>query len=209
MRTRVKICGLTREEDIAVAVSAGADAIGLVFHPPSPRAVSIDAAVALAARVPAFVTIVGLFVDAEPARVAETARRVPLDLLQFHGHESPEHCTDFGRPWIKALAMREGIDVWALAADYHGAAALLLDTYDPVLAGGTGRRFDWDRVPADLAPRIVLAGGLNADNVADAIARVRPYAVDVSGGVERARGVKDHAKINDFMQGVRDGDRRR
>jgi phosphoribosylanthranilate isomerase len=209
MRTRVKICGLTRAEDVAAAVAAGADALGFVFHAPSPRAVSIDAAASLVARVPAFVTTVGLFVDAAPTLVAEAARRVPLDLLQFHGHEAPEDCGGFGRPWIKAVAMRDGIDVRAAASNYHGAAALLLDTYDPVLAGGTGRRFDWERVPADLASRIVLAGGLDAGNVADAIALVRPYAVDVSGGVERAKGVKDHRKINDFMQGVRDGDRRR
>jgi phosphoribosylanthranilate isomerase len=209
MRTRVKICGVTREADIAAAVAAGADALGFVFHAPSPRAVSVETAAGLAARVPAFVTTVGLFVDADPALIEEAARRVGLGLLQFHGHEAPQACAGFGRPWIKAIAMREGIDVEAVAAAYHGAAALLLDTYDPALAGGTGRRFDWERVPATLAPRLVLAGGLSAGNVADAIALVRPYAVDVSGGVERAKGIKDHRKINDFMQGVRDGDRRR
>ncbi len=209
MRTRVKICGLTRDDDIVAAVVAGADAIGFVFHMPSPRAVTIDDAVSLVARVPAFVTTVGLFVDADPALIDAAIRRVRLDLLQFHGHEEPADCAGFGRPWIKAIAMREGVDVQAAAKDYHGAAALLLDTYDPALAGGTGRRFDWDRVPAELAPRIILAGGLDAENVADAIDRVRPYAVDVSGGVECAKGIKDYRKINDFMQGVRDGDRRR
>ncbi len=209
MRTRVKICGLTREQDIAAAVAAGADALGFVFHPSSPRGVSIDAAAALAARVPAFVTVVGLFVDAEPALIDAALRAVPLGLLQFHGQESPAACSGYQRPWIKAIAMREGIDLTAAAADYEGAAALLLDTYDPALAGGTGRRFDWDRVPAALAPRIILAGGLDASNVAEAIARTRPYAVDVSGGVESAKGIKDQRKINDFMQGVRDGDRRR
>jgi phosphoribosylanthranilate isomerase len=209
MRTRVKICGLTRSEDVAAAVAAGADALGLVFYAPSPRAVDIDVATALAAQVPAFVTLVGLFVDAPRATIAEAVRHVPLDLIQFHGHETPDQCSGFGRPWIKALAMREGIDLAAAAADYHAAAALLLDTYDPALAGGTGRRFDWQRVPPSLAPRIILAGGLDAGNVAEAIARVRPYAVDVSGGVERAKGIKDQRKLNDFMQGVRDGDRRR
>ncbi|WP_296897896.1 phosphoribosylanthranilate isomerase [Thiohalocapsa sp.] len=209
MRTRVKICGLTREQDVDAAVAAGADAIGFVFHAPSPRAVSIEAAAALAARVPAFVSIVGLFVDADSAVITEAAQRVPLDLLQFHGHEPPGACDGFDRRWIKALAMREGIDVEAAARDYHGAAALLLDTYDPALAGGTGRCFDWDRVPPTLAPQIILAGGLAADNVAEAIACVRPYAVDVSGGVEAAKGRKDQRKINDFMQGVRNGDRRR
>ncbi len=209
MRTRVKICGLTREQDVDAAVAAGADAIGFVFHPPSPRALSIAAAAALAARVPAFVTTAGLFVDAEVALVRNAMDQVQLGLLQFHGQEPPGYCRGFGRPWIKALAMRDGIDVEAAAADYHGAAALLLDTHDQALAGGTGRRFDWDLVPLALAPRIVLAGGLAPDNVAEAIDRVRPYAVDVSGGVERAKGLKDHSKINDFMQGVRDGDRRR
>jgi phosphoribosylanthranilate isomerase len=209
MRTRVKICGLTREEDIAAAVAAGADAIGFVFHTRSPRAVGIADAAALAARVPAFVTTVGLFVDADRALIDAAIRHVRLDLLQFHGHEVPADCAGFGRPWIKAIAMREGIDVQMQSREYDGAAGLLLDTYDPALAGGTGRRFDWDWVPAELAPRIILAGGLNAENVADAIERVRPYAVDVSGGVECAKGIKDHRKINGFMQGVRDGDRRR
>ncbi|WP_295540447.1 phosphoribosylanthranilate isomerase [uncultured Thiohalocapsa sp.] len=209
MRTRVKICGLTREQDVAAAVAAGADALGFVFHAPSPRAVDLEQAATLAAQVPAFVSRVGLFVDAEPARIAEAVRRVPLDLIQFHGHEPPAACAGCDRPWIKAIAMREGIDLEATAAAYHAAAALLLDTYDPALAGGTGRRFDWQRVPPALAPRIILAGGLSADNVAAAIARVKPYAVDVSGGVEADKGLKDHRKINEFMQGVRDGDHRR
>lgn len=209
MRTRVKICGLTRDEDVAAAVAAGADALGFVFYDPSPRSVDIDRAAALAARVPAFVTVVGLFVDAEPELIAEAARRVPLGLIQFHGAESPELCASFGRPWIKAIAMREGLDANDAARRYAGAASLLLDTYDPALAGGTGRRFDWDLVPPDLAPRVILAGGLDAGNVAEAIGRVKPHAVDVSGGVEQAKGRKDRHKINDFMQGVRDGDRRR
>jgi phosphoribosylanthranilate isomerase len=209
MRTRVKICGLTRDEDVAAAVAAGADALGFVFYEPSPRSVDIDRAAALAARVPAFVTAVGLFVDAEPEFIAEAARRVPLGLIQFHGAESPEFCASFGRPWIKAIAMREGLDANDAARRYTGASSLLLDTYDPALAGGTGRRFDWDLVPPDLAPRVILAGGLDAGNVAEAIGRVKPHAVDVSGGVEQAKGRKDRHKINDFMQGVRDGDRRR
>ncbi|WP_058554199.1 phosphoribosylanthranilate isomerase [Thiohalocapsa sp. ML1] len=209
MRTRVKICGLTREQDVAAAVAAGADALGFVFHAPSPRAVDIEQAAVLAAQVPAFVSVIGLFVDAPRALIEDAVRRVPLDAIQFHGHESPADCAGYGRPWIKAIAMRAGIDITTTAAAYHGAASLLLDTYDPALAGGTGRRFDWDLVPAALAPHIVLAGGLDAGNVADAIVRARPYAVDVSGGVEQAKGIKDHRKINDFMQGVRDGDCRR
>jgi phosphoribosylanthranilate isomerase len=209
MRTRVKICGLTRDEDVAAAVAAGADALGFVLYDRSPRSVDIDRAAALAARVPAFVSVVGLFVDAEPDFITEAARRVPLGLIQFHGSESPEFCASFGRPWIKAIAMRQGLDANDAARRYAGASALLLDTYDPALAGGTGRRFDWDLVPPDLAPRVILAGGLDAGNVAEAIGRVRPHAVDVSGGVEQAKGRKDRQKINDFMQGVRDGDRRR
>jgi len=209
MRTRVKICGLTREQDVRSAVALGADAIGLVFHAPSPRAVSLELASALAAQVPAFVTVVGLFVDAEPEAVRRVLRQVPLGALQFHGNEPPDYCGIFARPWIKALAMRDGIDPLAQARRYAGAASLLLDTFDARVAGGTGRRFDWDRVPPELAPRIVLAGGLDAGNVTDAVMRVRPHAVDVSGGVELSKGIKDRNKIAEFMQGVRNGDQTR
>ena len=209
MRTRVKICGLTRESDVRAAVELGADAIGLVFHAPSPRAVSMETAAALAAAVPAFVTVVGLFVDAEPAAVRAVLQRVPLGALQFHGSEAPDYCAGFERPWIKAVAMRDGIDPLSQARRYSGAASLLLDTFDARLSGGTGRRFDWDKVPGDLAPRVVLAGGLNAGNIADAIVRVRPHAVDVSGGVEASKGIKDRNKLSEFMQGVRHGDQSR
>jgi len=209
MRTRVKICGLTREQDVRSAVALGADAIGLVFHAPSPRAVSLELAAMLAAQVPAFVTVVGLFVDAEPEAVRTVLRRVPLGALQFHGDEPPDYCAVFDRPWIKAIAMRDGIDPLEQARRYAGAASLLLDTFDARVAGGTGRRFDWDRVPPELAPRMVLAGGLDAGNVAEAVMRVRPHAVDVSGGVEASKGIKDHNKIAEFMQGVRNGDQTR
>lgn len=209
MRTRVKFCGLTRDEDVAAAVAAGVDAIGLVFHAPSPRAVDIEQAARLALRVPAFVTLVGLFVDAPPERIDAVLRRVPLQVLQFHGQEPPADCARFGRPWIKALAVRPGMDVTAAAARYGDAAGVLLDTFDPAVAGGSGRRFDWDLVPASLAPRVILAGGLDAGNVAEAITRVRPFAVDVSGGIEAARGIKDATKMTHFMQGVRDGDQTR
>lgn len=208
-RTRVKICGLTRAQDVRCAVDAGADAIGLVFHPASPRAVGIEQARALCAHIPAFVAAVGLFVDAEPALIAEAARAVPLDLLQFHGDEPPDLCASFGRRWIKAIRMRPELDPLAAAQDYlgmPGAAGVLLDAFDPALAGGTGLAFDWDRIPVELAPRVVLAGGLTPANVAEAIRRVRPFGVDVSGGVESAKGIKDVAKISAFMQGVRDGD---
>jgi len=208
-RTRVKFCGLTRPDDVRAAVDLGVDAIGLVFHPASPRAVDLPQAVQLASLVPAFVTLVGLFVDASAARVAEVLRQVPLGALQFHGQEPPANCQAPGRPWIKALAVRPGFDLDAALARYGDAASLLLDTYDPTLPGGTGRRFDWELIPPALAPRIILAGGLDAANVAAAIARVRPHAVDVSGGLEAARGRKDAHKMAQFMKGVRDGDQHR
>jgi len=207
-RTRVKICGLTRSADLAAAVEVGCDAVGLVFYAPSPRAVDIEQARRMLDALPPFVTSVGLFVDAEPDFVRSVLSGVRLDLLQFHGDEQPEYCAAFDRPWVKAFRMRPGMDLKALSARYRGATGLLLDTYDPIAAGGTGRRFDWDLVPAWLAPHIILAGGLNPDNVADAIRRVRPYGVDVSGGVESSKGVKDHVKLDAFLQGVKDGDKR-
>lgn len=205
-RTRVKICGLTRPEDVDAAVMAGADAVGLVLYPASPRAVSVDQAARLCARLPPFVAAVGLFVDATEPQIRAVLDRVPLDLLQFHGEEPPGLCAGFGRRWIKAIRMRPGLDLAAQARTYRGAAGLLLDAFDPVLAGGTGQTFDWGRVPVGLDMPIVLAGGLRPDNVAEAIRRVQPFAVDVSGGVESAKGIKDAAKISAFMQGVRDGD---
>ncbi|WP_462319988.1 phosphoribosylanthranilate isomerase [Halochromatium sp.] len=206
MRTRVKFCGLTRLADVDTAVRLGVDAIGLVFHPASPRGVDAAQAVQLAAAVPAFVSTVGLFVDAEAERVRSVLEQVPLAALQFHGAEPADYCRSFGRPWIKSVAVRPGVDLEAEARRYEGASALLLDTYDPVLAGGTGRSFDWGLVPAQQARRMILAGGLAAANIADAIRQLRPYAVDVSGGIERAKGVKDPDKMTDFMKGVRDGD---
>jgi phosphoribosylanthranilate isomerase len=207
-RTRVKICGLTDEFAVAAAVAAGADAIGLVFYPPSPRAITPDLAQRLCAKLPPFVSAVGLFVDAAPETIRATLAAVPLDLLQFHGDEAPEFCASFGRRWIKALRMRPDIDLHREMERFMtaGAAGVLLDAFDPTRAGGTGQQFDWARIPPDCAAQIVLAGGLDPDNVAAAIAQVRPYGVDVSGGVELARGVKDHAKMFAFMQGVKNGD---
>jgi phosphoribosylanthranilate isomerase len=205
-RTRVKICGLTRAEDVRAAVAAGADAIGLVFHSASPRAVTLDQAARLCALLPPFVAAVGLFVDASEPQVRAILDRVPLDLLQFHGEEPAAFCTRFGRRWIKAIRMRPGLDLMARARIYRDAGGLLLDAFDPVLAGGTGTTFDWGRIPASLGTPIILAGGLTPDNVADAIRQVRPFAVDVSGGVESAKGIKDPAKISAFMRGVSDGD---
>ena len=229
-RTRVKFCGLTRTADVEAAVDLGVDAIGLVFYPPSPRAVDLDQAAQLAAAVPAFVTLVGLFVDADAALLDAVLARVPLGALQFHGHESPQTCRrlagdaddgfspDLGRsqrspqrrPWIKALPVRAGFDLGAVADQYRGVAALLLDTFDPALAGGTGRCFDWGLVQSAAArpraPRIILAGGLAPDNVGAAIRQVQPYAVDVSGGIEAAKGQKDRAKMAAFISAVRAAD---
>ncbi|ADC62535.1 phosphoribosylanthranilate isomerase [Allochromatium vinosum] len=208
-RTRVKICGLTRVSDIAAVVAAGADAVGFVFHPASPRAVTPEQAAGLCRALPPFVTAVGLFVDASAETIDATLEQAPLDLIQFHGNESPEFCSGFGRRWIKALRMRPGIDLAAERERFAGADGLLLDAYEPGRAGGTGQCFDWARIPPDIAPEILLAGGLTPENVAEAIERVRPYGVDVSGGVEAARGLKDPELIFAFMQGVRDGDQRR
>jgi phosphoribosylanthranilate isomerase len=208
-RTRVKICGLTRAVDVAAAVDAGVDALGFVFHPCSPRAVTPEQAADLCRLLPPFVTAVGLFVDVPVQQVQDVLDRVPLDQLQLHGNESPGDCAGFSRRWIKAIRMRPGLDPLAEASRYAAAAGLLLDTYDPRLAGGTGAAFDWGLIPAELAPRVVLAGGLTPQTVAEAIRQVRPFGVDVSGGVESAKGIKDPEKISAFMQGVRDGDRYR
>jgi phosphoribosylanthranilate isomerase len=206
MRTRVKICGITRPEDAAEAVRLGADAIGLVFYPPSPRAVTLEQAKAIVRGLPPFVTVVGLFVNEDRATIERTIGEVSIDLLQFHGEESAADCTGFSRPWIKAIRMREGIDLIEIDRAYYQASGLLLDSYQAGVPGGTGQRFDWSRIPASLASAIILAGGLDPHNVAQAIKTVHPYAVDVSGGVERSKGIKDAAKIEAFIAGVKRGD---
>jgi phosphoribosylanthranilate isomerase len=204
-RTRVKICGITTPEDAVLAASLGADAIGLVFHPPSPRHVEAATARAICAALPPFVSRVGLFVDAEPGRIQAVLDAVPLDCLQFHGEESPHDCESWGLPYLKAIRMRPDIDIDRAAARFSSACGLLLDTYVPGVPGGTGAAFDWTRVPDHCALPLVLAGGLTPDNVADAIAAARPYAVDVSGGVEAVKGRKDRTKLAAFMQGVARG----
>lgn len=206
-RTRVKLCGLTRPEDVDAAVAAGADALGFVLWPGSKRAVDEALLAELAERVPAFVTRVGLFVDQDPALIERCATH--LDLLQFHGEEPPAFCDGFRRPWIKALRMRDDLDLHAAAEAYRGARVLLLDAYRPGVPGGTGETFDWSRIPAGLAKPVILAGGLNADNVAEAIATVAPFAVDVSGGVEAAPGIKDAERMAAFMAAAGEGDARR
>ncbi|WP_456371907.1 phosphoribosylanthranilate isomerase [Thiolapillus sp.] len=202
MRTRVKICGITRAEDAQAAIQAGADALGFVFYPPSPRHVEVAQAAAIIRSLPPFVTSVALFVNADRETIAEVVGETGIDLLQFHGNECPEYCAEHGRPWIKAVRMKEDIDLEKTAADYAAARALLLDAYQPGVPGGTGAVFDWERIPAHLAGRIILAGGLTPDNVADVIRQVKPWAVDVSGGVEAKKGIKDADRIQRFMRGV-------
>ncbi len=201
-RTRVKICGLTSTEDALFAVNCGADAIGLVFYEPSPRHVSIDQAWSIAESIPAFVTKTALFVNPDVEYVKTVLSAVKIDLLQFHGDESPEFCEQFGLTYIKAVRMREGIDLVALEARYSSSAGLLLDAYKEGIPGGTGEQFDWASIPSDIAKRIILAGGLKAENVQQAIQQVAPWALDVSGGVEASKGVKSAEKIQKFMQQV-------
>lgn len=206
VRTRVKICGITRPEDGLRAAELGVDAIGLVFVAASPRAVDVSQAAAIIARLPPFITRVGLFVDAAVDQVETVLNQVTLDLLQFHGDEPADYCEQFDRPYLKAVSMRPERDVLSYMAGYPSATGFLLDAYHPALAGGSGEQFDWARVPAQCPQSIVLAGGLHPGNVAEAIRQVRPYAVDVSSGVESAKGVKDPTKMAQFMLGVQRGD---
>jgi phosphoribosylanthranilate isomerase len=200
---RSKICGITCIDDALAAVNAGADAIGFVFYAKSPRSVTAQQARGIIAALPPFVTTVGLFVNATACELNETLDAVPLDLLQFHGDETPEQCEGYHRPWIKALRVKAGDDIAAACKAYAGASGILLDTYVEGVPGGTGQAFDWSLIPQGLSKPIILAGGLSAGNVAQAIAQVRPYAVDVSGGVEKSKGIKDHDRIRAFMQAVR------
>lgn len=203
-RTRVKICGIGRLDDALAAARLGADAIGLVFAAQSPRSLSPEAAAAIAAALPPFVARVGLFLDAEAALVRAVCAAVPLELLQFHGSEPAAYCRAFGRPYLKAIAMGDGdAAAAACARDYPDAAALLFDAHATGGHGGSGRTFDWSRIPRDLARPVVLAGGLEPGNVAGAIAAVRPFAVDVSSGVEASPGIKDHGKMERFIDEVR------
>ncbi len=185
-----------------LAAECGADAIGLVFYPPSPRAVSVERAAAIVRQLPPFVTTVGLFVNAESELIARVVDEVGVDLLQFHGQECPDYCAQHRRPWIRAVSMKPGTDLAGMQRQFSAGRGLLLDAYRPGIPGGTGETFDWDRIPSTLGSRIVLAGGLTPDNVADAVRRVRPYGVDVSGGVEAAKGIKDPQKIKAFIEEV-------
>lgn len=200
---RSKICGITRVDDALTAAKAGADAIGLVFYAKSPRAVDVRQAREIVAALPPFVTTVGLFVNASRCEINEILDAVPLDMLQFHGDETPAQCEGFHRPWFKALRVGNGEDIEAEVARYANASGILLDTFVAGMPGGTGERFDWSLIPAALAKPLILAGGLTAENVQQAIAQVRPYAVDVSGGVEASKGVKDASKVMAFVGRVR------
>jgi phosphoribosylanthranilate isomerase len=201
--TRVKICGITRVEDALAAARSGADAIGLVFYERSPRHVSITQAAQLAAALPPFVSVAGLFVNAEAAFVREVLAGVPLDMLQFHGDESPEYCAQFSRPYLKAIRVKAGVDLLQCAARFHAAKGLLLDAHVEGIAGGSGATFDWALIPTQLPLPVILSGGLDRENVAAAIKQVRPYAVDVSSGVEASKGIKDAEKIAAFINEVK------
>lgn len=196
---RTKVCGITSVEDAQMAVAAGADAIGLVFYPPSPRYVSTEVAANIAASVGPFVTVVGLFVDAEHSAISDVLSRVDLHVLQFHGNELEQDCLRYQRPYMKAIRMKPELDVIKAMAEFPSASAILLDAYRKGVPGGTGEVFDWRRVPQNTEQKIVLAGGLSADNVAKAIKATHVYGVDVSGGVEASPGKKDLDKVATFI----------
>lgn len=207
-RTRIKICGLTREQDVDEAVAAGADAIGLVFYARSPRHVSLDRAVQLVQRLPPFVTPVGLFVNADPAQIAAACAAIPTLLLQFHGDETLAQCEAPGRPYLRAARMVPGFDLLDFAQSCSSAQAILLDAHVEGYGGG-GKVFDWSLIPSGVPRPVVLSGGLNHANVIDGVLRVRPCAVDVSSGVEIGKGVKDAALMRQFCEAVREADARR
>lgn len=204
-RTRIKICGLTRETDVDAAVAAGADAVGFVFYAKSPRAVTVARAAELARRLPPFVTPVGLFVNAASAEIAAACAAIPTLLLQFHGDESPADCEAPGRPWLRAARMAPGLDLLDFASQFRNASGLLLDAHVEGYGGG-GKVFDWSLVPRNVPLPLVLSGGLKPANVADGVRQLRPWAVDVSSGVESAKGIKDADAIHRFCAAVRDAD---
>jgi phosphoribosylanthranilate isomerase len=203
VRTRIKICGITTVEDARIAAELGADAIGLVFYAPSPRGLALEAARAIIAATPPYVTTVGLFVDPARDYVESVLGHCSLGLLQFHGDEAPEFCRSFRLPYVKAARVRADADLVQYLQRYHDAQGWLLDAYHDRLYGGTGETFDWKLIPRDLAAPVILSGGLTPENVGEAVRQVRPWAVDVSSGVEAAKGIKDAAKIAAFIAGVR------
>lgn len=201
--TRVKICGITQLDDALHACGAGADAIGLVFCEKSPRNIDASKAVQICRALPAFVTTVALFMNEDETQVRQILSEVPIDCLQFHGEEEAAYCRQFNRPYIKAIAMDGETELARKVSAYHDAKAVLLDSHAPGQTGGTGETFDWNEIPRDLDKPIVLAGGLTVENVAEAIRVVRPYAVDVSSGVEREKGLKDAERVTAFIHEVR------
>jgi len=201
--TRIKVCGITRVEDALVAVRCGVDAIGLVFYKQSPRYVTTMQAKQLVDSIPPFVTIVGLFVNSEAKIIREVMACVSLDMLQFHGDESPEFCEQFSLPYLKAIRVKAGMDLLQYACDFHSAKGLLLDAHVDGIHGGTGIGFDWTLIPRELPLPVILSGGLTSVNVAAGIKQVQPYAVDVSSGVEASKGIKDAAKIAMFINKVK------
>ena len=208
-RTRIKICGVTRIEDALCAASAGADAIGLIFYPPSPRAVTIEQATSISDVLPPFVSTVALFVNASVQEVEDVIRHLRPSILQFHGDEDAAFCTQFGVPFIKAIRVGETMrpaDLLEYADEFKAARAVLLDTLARGLYGGSGESFDWKLIPTEMRRRVLLSGGLHPENVSGAIHLIRPWAVDVSSGVEASKGVKDHAKIHKFIEEVRNAD---
>ncbi len=206
MRTRVKICGITRPQDGLAAAQAGADAIGLVFYERSPRYVDVAQAAEICAVLPPFVSVVGLFVNAPREQVASLLQQLPLDLLQFHGTETADQCEGFGRPYIKAIGMKDGVDVTGTVQAHPQASGFLFDAWQPDIHGGGGVAFDWNTLPAGGDRPVILAGGLAPDNVEQAVRRTRPWAVDVSSGVEQDKGIKSAEKIEAFIRGVVRGD---
>lgn len=202
-RTRIKICGIREAEHARLAAETGADAIGLVFYPASPRYIETAQAARIAAALPPFVMAVGLFVNAEEAQVRAILAEVALDLLQFQGDESPEFCERFGKPYVRAVRMEAATDLLEYARRFSRAKALLLDAHVPGQPGGTGRTFDWAGIPRDLPISLIVSGGLTAANVGRAVREVQPWAVDVSSGVEASRGSKDPRKIVEFIRSVR------
>ena len=202
LRTRVKVCGITRQEDAVAAARCGADAIGMVFYEHSARCIELGQAEKIAQAVPVFVSRVALFVDPAPSLVNRVCDRVRPEILQFHGDETPAFCQQFGLPYIKALRVRADVPLPAMALNFASASALLLDTYQPGTPGGTGKTFDWALIPAQMRHQVILAGGLTPLNVGQAIATIGPWAVDVSGGVEQAKGIKDARLIRQFIEQV-------
>ena len=204
MRTRIKICGITRLEDAKASVRAGCDALGFVFYKESPRYIALDAFKVIVKELPPFVTKTGLFVNADPAEIEEAIQSGFVNVLQFHGDETPDFCRQFNFPYIKAVAVSSSVDLIQYAKDFHDAEALLLDAYHEHLKGGTGQIFDWNLITQSLSKPMVIAGGLTVDNVKEAIKKVKPYAVDVSGGVEESKGIKNSLKIQAFIKETQD-----